>query len=61
MVPIALGGVGKKLIIMLDGPQTRGIRERGSGVTVLSLASLVVPDSSSLGKNPYVSGINPQE
>lgn len=59
-VPIALEWVGKKLIIRLDGFYIQGISELCFGVTVFTLVSLVVPGSFSLGKNPYVSGINPQ-
>lgn len=55
MVPIALGGEGKKLIILLDGSQIPGISEFCFGVTVFTLASLVVLDSFcsvSLGEEP---------
>lgn len=45
MIPIALGGEGKKLIILLDGCQIPGISEFCFGVTIFTLASLVVLDS----------------
>lgn len=58
MGTVALGGTGKKLVLMLDGPRSPGIPEICFGMATFMLAALVLPDNFcpvSLRRKPHVS------